>query len=219
MTSFRICNTTDKSFQEIVNLSKDGSIKFVFFEYLIPQPIFQPLKRMSKIYCVHPDEKLAKYSAKYNFINLFWGWWGLPWGPSATATAIRKNRKGIDLTLDILANINEEDFEKGFVNITKAEEVFIHPNKSNLKAINKCLRKYSDKNKSFIDIPLVGYYIDTDKPSYYIGLNKTDLESVIQIRKMLGKYFYSNIIFDFVDLNKDDDLVNKLKEQGINISL
>lgn len=204
------------TFDEVVNDRHHGA-KFVFFGYLIPRPIFSPIKRISKVYYLKPNENASQYSTKYNFITMLWGWWGLPFGPGATYSTIKSNKTGIDITNDVYDNLTKEDFEYKRVVIKKITSIFTHPDKSSIKELTKCFKKYSQSN-SFVQNPIVGYYIDTKEPRYFIGLDSSDMDKMDSLTKMIYKYFYSHSKFEFVALNDSDEFVEKLKTQGVEIN-
>lgn len=201
------------SFEQVIKERNNGG-KFVFFSYLIPRPWFSPVKRISKIYFLRSEDKASIHNRKYNIINLLWGWWGLPFGPVYTYAAIKSNKTGIDITDDVFDNLTEEDFDKRRVIIRKASNIFIHPSKSISKEFSRCFNKYSQKNSKFIEDPIVGYFIDTENPYYYIGLNGADLNKRESLKNELYKYFLSRTKFEFIDINESSVKAEKLKLQG-----
>lgn len=67
---------------QIKDLVRQGG-RFVVFPYTISF-LIMTLKRSSDIYFIKADENSIKYSYGYVLLNLFIGWWGLPWGPIYT---------------------------------------------------------------------------------------------------------------------------------------
>ena len=207
----------DISYDDILN-ERDNGAKFVFFGYLIPRPIFPPVKKISKVYYLRPNENASQYAAKYNLVTLFWGWWGLPFGPVYTYSTIKNNKTGIDITDDIYDNLTKEDFEKKQVVIRKITNIFAHPDKSSKNELLKCFKQFAQSNSGFKQNPIVGHYIDTKEPHYFIGLNSLDMDKVESLTKMIYKYFYKHTKFEFVDLNDTGELTDKLRNQGVEIN-
>ncbi len=106
----KIKNTEGLKVSEIKQLVQQGA-KFVIFPYTISF-ILMTLKRNSDIYFIRPNEGSFKYSFKYVLLNLFVGWWGIPWGPIYTIGAIYKHIIGgndvTKLTLDQLTLTDPE---------------------------------------------------------------------------------------------------------------
>lgn len=204
------------TFNDVSGQVRNGG-KFVAFAYLFPRPIFPPVKRISRIYFLNPGEKASKYSFKYNLATLLIGWWGLPFGPYYTFIAIKGNKEGIDFTEDVLGNLTHEDFEKGVVTIKKISSVFIHPDKSSLKGFLKCFKVFSEKSSKLKSNPFVGKFIDTENPYFIIGLSENDIDKKEAIKESLYKYFYSHIKFEFININDNSELSEKLLTQGVEI--
>lgn len=204
------------SFDEILKEQNNGG-RFLVFSYLIPLPIFRPITRISKIYFLRKNEKTAKYSFKYNLLTMLWGWIGLPQGPSYTVSTVIGNRTGIDMSVDVFDNLTKEDYEKGYVKIKKINEIFIAPNKSELKELTKCFVKYAQNNSPFLGNPFIGKYIDTENPYFIIGLTNDDFIKNENLKIEIYKYFYKHIRFDFVNLSDASEIIDKLKSQGVKI--
>jgi hypothetical protein len=81
------------------------------------------------------------------------------------------------------------------------------------------LNKYALENGSFDRNPILGYYVETDSPSYHIGLSKNDSTNSKDILEMIYKYFYQHIKFNIINLEDDGVLITKLEEQGTEITL
>lgn len=217
VTILKIKNLNDHSFEALLASRENGG-RFVVYEYLIPRPFFAPVKLISDVYYLAPGESSSKYAFRYNLINLFWGWWGLPFGPSYTYTAIRKNKSGIDFTDDVFDNLTHADFEDRMVIIKKLHSVFIHPDKAVLKEMAKGFKRFSSKVSALASIPVVGKFIDTENPYYVIGLSDNDYEKKDEIEQCLRKYFYAHTRFEFVKISAKDELTEKLMKQGIQIN-
>lgn len=203
----------DYSFEQLMKEREQGS-KFIFYSYLIPLPIFKPIRRISRIYYLKPKENPNKFSGRYNMATLMIGWWGLPFGPAYTFTTIKSNRTGTDITDDIFANLTPQDFSNRQVIIKKVSLLFQTPSKADFKDIIKSSNNYIKKG-TVLSVPAtIGYYIDTKNPYYIIGLNKIDLPRKDLILLELHKKFYKHVKFEFIDIDDESELSTKLKKQG-----
>jgi hypothetical protein len=202
-------NPSKYGFEQVKN---DDSIRIVAFEYLIPRPIFPPVKRISKFYCV--KGKTLPSRLKYNLPNFLFCWLGLPFGPISALQAYKKNKKGIDFSKDVKPNLKSEDYAKGFVVIEKFEEAFVHPDKSTLKELTKALNKYTKKHGRLSLNPIVGFNIQSDTSTYFIGLSTPDVKRADQILEVIYSFFYKHTKFKFISLDETGETADKLKEQG-----
>ncbi|AXG74762.1 hypothetical protein DVK85_11180 [Flavobacterium arcticum] len=207
----------NETFESIIQ-QKDSGGKFVFYEYLIPRPLIAPGRGASKIFFIKKGEK-TKHHIKYNIITLLWGWWGLPFGLLYIPKTIRNNKTGIDVTEDVYNNITKEDFNQGQVIIKNIATAFIPIDKSSLKELTKCFKKYEKYKKAFTTAPITAIYIDTYDPIITIGLFEDDMIKVDELKKEIYKYFFANIQFKFINLDDDTELSAKLKKQGESIQL
>lgn len=203
----------DETFESIMEQRESGA-QFLFYEYVIPRPVIAPGRAASKIYFVKKGDT-KRYYTKYNLINLIWGWWGLPYGPVYVYKVSANNRKGNNITDDVYANLNKEDFVKGRVIIRKASTLFRELDKSSLTALTKCLKKYSERKGRLSADPIIGLHIASKTPTIYVGLDTADYERKYDLKKEVHKYFYSYTRFEFVNLSDTSEIVTKLKEQGI----
>lgn len=203
----------NETFESIMEQRKNGA-QFLFYEYVIPRPIIPPGRASSKIYFVKKGDT-KRYYAKYNLINMLWGWWGLPFGPVYVYKVAANNKKGNNVTDDVYENLSKEDFVKGRVVIRKKSTLFMPLDKSSLTELTKCLKKNADKRGKFTYDPIVALYIASQTPTIYVGLNAADFDRKYDLKREVYNYFYSHTQFEFVNLSDTSEIVTKLKEQGI----
>lgn len=79
--------------------------KFVQFSYTISIVVLT-FKRYSKVFFIRKNDSLSEHRAPYTLINLFLGWWGIPFGPIYTIWSLVENAKGNDVTADIINAAN-----------------------------------------------------------------------------------------------------------------
>jgi uncharacterized membrane protein len=79
--------------------------KFVYYAFTLSF-IVVTLKRTSGVYLIKAGENAAKKGLWFTVISLFFGWWGIPFGPKYTVESIRTNwRGGKNVTDDVMATI------------------------------------------------------------------------------------------------------------------
>ncbi len=92
-----------------INRELNNGAKFVVFQYCF-SIIVMTFKHSSDIYFVKAGEKIIKHSIGYILITLFFGWWGIPWGPIYSIGALFSNLTGgKDITLEVLNSINSKN--------------------------------------------------------------------------------------------------------------
>ena len=94
--------TTDQ-----INKELQAGGKFVFYQFTI-SIIVLTFKRSSDIYFVRAGESAAVKGIPYSLISLFFGWWGIPWGPIYTIGSLFTNLGGgKDVTHEVLQSANQ----------------------------------------------------------------------------------------------------------------
>jgi hypothetical protein len=94
---------------EQINEELMRGAKFVVFPFTLSF-IVVTLRRSSNIYFIKSNESALKYGFSYLLITLFFGWWGIPWGPIYTIGSIITHASGgKDITSDVLNAFNSED--------------------------------------------------------------------------------------------------------------
>lgn len=206
---------------EEVRIHSNAKGKFVTYQWIIPLPLFMPVKRLSKVYFVNSLSEQKHYAKKYNLINLLIGWWGLPFGPVFLWKSIFLNNKGgMDVSDDVLLNLNQSDYNNGFVNIIKKHTIFIAPNKTEMKEFKKVFTGLIDK-QILIESPRIGIFIDTEKneePYHLIEIQQdlnTELET--KITDAIYKRFYKQLHFKLVNKGALDSNQSAFDNQSISI--
>jgi hypothetical protein len=217
----KLGNSDSYSFAQIQERNS-GQGKFVTFQWNIPLPMFLPIKRLSNVYFIENEKQLTKYEKKYNLINYLIGWWGLPFGPIYLFKSVRLNNKGgIDVTDDVYLNLNQPDYENGFVSILKKSTIFIHPKKDEIKEFEKVFQQLIS-GKVITEAPIIGLFIDTKKneaPYYLIGLREDITEELKStLTKAIYKRFYKQLVFELVRTQTMDENKEKFIKQGLRIN-
>ncbi len=67
--------------------------RFIYYAFTISL-IIVTFKRTSGVYLLRAGENAITKGLPYSFLSLFFGWWGIPWGPKHTLASIRTNLQG-----------------------------------------------------------------------------------------------------------------------------
>jgi len=77
--------------------------RFVYFAYTISLIIFT-FRRTSGVHLIRANENGANAGFVYSLITALFGWWGIPWGPKYTISALQTNlHGGKDITDEVMA--------------------------------------------------------------------------------------------------------------------
>ena len=97
----------DLSVEQLNEELQNGG-KLVVYQFCI-SIVLITFKRNSDIYVISDGESSFAKGLKYTFLTLLLGWWGIPWGPIYTVSAIFTNcRGGKDVTQETINLLNEE---------------------------------------------------------------------------------------------------------------
>ncbi|MBL4592431.1 MAG: hypothetical protein JKX68_01290 [Flavobacteriales bacterium] len=208
------------SFEELQTEIENGG-RFIIYQYCISIFFAITLNRLSPAIFILAKEDSTKFKSKYNSLSSIFGWWGLPWGPIHSIKSIRNNNQGgIDVTKDIMLNINKTSFESRVVTIEEMDTMFSKPSKSDLKEFTKV----ANKLKEGINIQelYVGLFINTDEyvePYYMLaisGKSTFDTNSE-EVKKALYTRFRKHVVFEYLNLSETDDITSKMIEQGVKL--
>src|SRR4051812_40910225 len=80
--------------------------KFVMYPFAI-SIIVMTFRRSSDVYFVRAGESAVLKGLPFTFISLFFGWWGVPWGPIYSIGSLYTNLTGgKNVTTEVLQSIN-----------------------------------------------------------------------------------------------------------------
>lgn len=215
----RLIIESDLTHSELEQKISKGS-RFITYQYCVSIFFAVTLQRFSPAILIDKDEDLSKYRKRYNAISLIFGWWGIPWGPIYTLKSISVNKKGgIDITENVMLNMTEEGLAQREIELSKTEEFFCKPNKSDLKAFNKAFCKQCERDYNIKHLA-VGLFINTEegeRPYYTIGLKvENHFDDYIEpLKKSLYKYFMKHICFEFINLNEDIEEYRFFEKQSV----
>jgi len=89
-----------------INRELSNGAKFVTFQYCF-SIIIMTFKRGSDIYFIKAGESTVSHSIGFTLITLFFGWWGIPWGPIYSIGSLYTNLTGgKDITQEVLNSMN-----------------------------------------------------------------------------------------------------------------
>jgi len=197
----------------------DEGYKFIIFQYCISILFAITLTRYSPAILVKDEDEMNSFRKKYNRQALLLGLWAIPWGIIKTLDSIKVNKKGgIDVTEDIMINLDAESLQQKEVNLAITTKLFVEPNKSELKGYRKAVRHGFEKDYNVKTIA-AGLYINVEEhaaPHRVVGIKtEKDFDKCVErLEKSLYRYFIKNTYFEFVDLDKDEELCRRLLSQG-----
>jgi len=215
----KLANHLNYTFEEVMSAKSNGGT-FVTYQWIIPTPIFFPVRRLSKVYFIPRDMDKSTYAQKFNILSLLIGWWGLPWGPVAVYKSIvLNNTGGVDVTDDVYLNIDRTGYSNGRFQLTKSATKFIHPPKSEAKEHLKVFTSLIDSSEINF-LPIVGVYIDCEEgvePYTIIGFDEDISLKKELIAKAIGKRFSKHFVYELIQLNKGFSLSEQLSSQGLQL--
>lgn len=205
-----------------VQKALDKGAQFISFQYCISILFAVSLRRFSSAYLVFPRENRKKYAKKYNRLTSIFGWWAIPWGPYYSIKFLQANNAGgHDITGDISVNLTEENVKSKQVEIKFVDKVFIEPQKVFMDGYRKTLipNLQSDMQMQSMYVGLFVNVEENENPYNVIGFrSKLDTEDAIdRIEKELYKEFKNRVEFVFFDLNKDDEINERLMKQCVKL--
>lgn len=197
--------------------------RFLVFPYCISVFFAVTTRRFSPAIFVPYGASTQTYQTRYNRISYILGWWGIPWGPVRTLQCVRINRNGgIDVTEDILLNIDENCLRQREVVLHKTSMLFTPPEGSERQSFEKAILKKLPHDPELKKL-VVGLYLNTaegEAPVYTIGLRTAGAVQHYQIeavRKALYTQFYKRVPFVFTNLDEANELNGILEKQGLTI--
>jgi len=204
------------SFDELLTQLQSGRYKFVVYQYCIS--LFAiTLRRLSPVILV--EYQSTKNNFKYNLFTLLFGWWGIPWGPIYSIKSLISNNKGgINVTEDILLNINEQAFNQRIIYLEKTNQLFCKPDKWDSKSFKFALLKDFENDINVRKI-IIGLFINSEIPSYVVGIQVySSFEIYVEkFRHSLLKEFRNDTLFRFLNLKENNEENDLFKKQGFTI--
>lgn len=212
---YRLANLRGIALEELKRDVSHGA-KLVTYAYTI-SPIAFTIRNVTAVYLVKPGYKDHHWVTPTIITGLF-GWWSIPNGFMNALSSIRINiAGGLDVTKDVMANLDEDALSAGLVEIKVASSLFHAPTERNLTLITKAVNRTIPYYTAVQDVYL-GLFIATaegEQPFHVIGVRSDDpldafRESLIM---NLRKDYYKHVRFEVIPMDSSD-LAIKLNEQG-----
>lgn len=205
----RLRNIEGLSIQSIES-RVDNGYRFVVYSYSVSL-ILANISHISPAYFLK-EEEVKKHTLKYNMLSSILGWWSLQGIPN-TLKSLKTNMKGgLDVTEDIMLNLDKEDLKNRKVKIEKLYTVFTSPNKSVINNVIKIIKKTEGLN--FNQGIYIGKFLESDGSSYFITFEEITDTSKVELLKNLKKWFSSHVELNISQIDVSDELNQKLIEQG-----
>ncbi len=140
------------------------------------------------------------------------GWWSLQGIPN-TLKSLKTNMKGgLDVTDDIMFNIDIEGLKKRKVKIEELYTVFTKPDKSVIKNVIKIINKTEGLNSNQ-DI-YIGKFLESEGSSYFITFKEISDTMKQELMKNLKKWFSSHVELNISQIDERDEFNQKIIKQG-----
>lgn len=190
--------------------------KLVTYVYTI-SPIAFTVRNLTGVYLVRIGEKDKHWITPTILTGLF-GWWSIPNGFINAWRSIKLNTSGgLDVTSDVMANVDETSFSNRIIEIKVVQGIFNKASDRNrtliTKAVNRTIPHYREIEEVYL-----GLFINTpegEQPFHVIGVQSEEPIDRFRDSLMMNlrKDFYKHVHFEIVPLD-DSELATKLIEQG-----
>lgn len=210
-------NIAISNLNELERKINQGS-RFVVFNYRVSLGLIS-LLRLSPAIFIREKSEMDKFIKKYNTLNFIFGPWYIFKGPWLTYDAYKVNKLGgIDVTKDIMLNITEQSLIDNEVIIENLHDIFLKLKETDKQNIKKAMAAI-DKKIMTIEKAYAGLFINTaeyEEPYFVIGctISKNAPINEVYLKKILYKYYYKHVRFEFIDLQIEAELGKLLIEQG-----
>lgn len=203
-------------FENLIQEVEQGG-RFIVFSYCI-SIVAMSFRCFSPAIFVRNGESIKGYQVRYNLWSFLFGWWGIPWGPVYTIKYIVNNNKGgIDVTEDVVLNIDEKGFYEREYELVKTNQYFCKPDNWDKREFIKALSKVYERDYNLHTI-IIGNYINTgeEEPYYTIGIEceKDYQKYPLLLKEALNSRFKARTYFRFLDLKEEKELGGFLQKQG-----
>ena len=173
---------------------KDNTLKAIAFQYIIPLPFVKPLRFWSTINIVDSTHEVA-LRKRFNRRNALLSLLGLPFSPFFAGMAKRNNREGLDHSIDFRSNLKSGDFSKGIIEITQIKQVFMKPQKSVIKGVEKAFTDFYKNHGAEILPIVIAASVFGNNSQYMIGVPDSLMHQKKEIKACLSKQFLKHIEF------------------------
>lgn len=122
---------------------------------------------------------------------------------------------GVNVTSDVMLNIDETSLAERCVSIVKTNSLFSKPSKSDITEVQKAIKKDFEGDPN-LKLLVFGWFINTHTPHYTIGLQvgENPLEYQEKVQKSLYRKFRKGTYFEFLFLDQYPREVGLLVAQG-----
>ncbi|NVK03221.1 MAG: hypothetical protein HWD92_00300 [Flavobacteriia bacterium] len=224
MVRVRLRTPEHLTYEEMFKRIEVGA-KLVMFRYIVSVPLLGSYDNDSDVYYVRSNEEAVAIGKKFTRITRWFGWLNPMTGIQQSMNAIQLNKRGgRDMTKDILANLNEEIFDSGYVEIHQVINVMYSPDKVETRALKKALATI--RLECGIGALWAGVYSDVgpnDDPFLVVGYRAANkaFDKFERVEAAVRKQFLKHVEILIIDLNDDQDeeseFAKLLMTQGVKI--
>ncbi len=212
---YRLANLEGLTLNQLDKELAQGG-KLVTYAYTI-SPIAFTIRNVTGVYLVRPGKKDNHWITPTIVTGLF-GWWSVPNGFINAIRSIKVNTSGgLDVTGDVMANLDETSLSKKTVEFKVVQNLFGKASERNrtliTKAVNLSIPHYRDVEDVYL-----GLFINTqegEQPFHVIGVKSKEPIDRFQDSLMMNlrKDYYKHVRSEIMALDSSD-VSTKLIEQG-----
>lgn len=212
------------TYEEMLKRIEVGA-KLVMFRYIVSVPLLGSYDIDSDVYYVRSNEEAVAIGKKFTRITRWFGWLNPSTNIQQSMNAIKLNKRGgRDMTEDILANLNEEIFDSGYVEIYQVVNVMYPPDKVETRALKKALATL--RLEYGVGTLWAGVYSNVgpnDDPFLVVGYRAANnaFDKFEKVEAAVRKQFLKHVEILILDLNDEQDresnIANLLMMQGVRI--
>lgn len=212
---YRLANLEGLTLSQLEKEIAQGG-KLITYAYTI-SPIAFTVRNVTGVYLVRPGKKNNHWIAPTIVTGLL-GWWSGPNGFINALRSIKVNTSGgLDVTGDVMANLDETSLLKKTVEFKVVQSLFGKASERNrtliTKAVNLSIPHYRDIEEVYL-----GLFINTqegEQPFHVIGVKSEEPIERFQDSLMMNlrKDYYKHVRFEIMALDSSD-VSTKLIEQG-----
>lgn len=224
VVSVRLRTPEHLTYEEMLNRIEAGA-KLVMFRYIVSIPLVGSYDRDSDIYYVRSHEEAIAIGQKFTRITRWFGWLNPLTGIQPSMNAIKLNKRGgRDMTEDILANLNEEIFDSGYVEIYQVVNVMYPPDKVETRALKKALATLAlEQGIGALRAGVYSHVGPNEDPFLVVGYITSikGRDNFEKVEATIRKQFLKHVKILLIDLNdeqdRESDIANLLMTQGVRI--
>lgn len=215
---YKLLNTQGLTREQITEKVNSG-YTFRIFRYQVAL-VAVTFFRLSPAILIKDESEMRECISKYNARSWFFGLWFFPTGPLNVIRTVRLNNKGgVDVTKDILLNLENYNLQEGIVDMKMAYTLFDKmDDRTDYKELCKSINAFRTENPAVKNF-YAGRYINVNEHEETPNIiaidfngNKEKMEE--ELKAHLYKRFHKFVKFTFLYKHENPELFERIMEQG-----